>query len=96
MAVNDRIIVKKYGRTSIGNFEMMHEVATGLCQEQATAWKQVVVVSAMAQTTDQLIALAKEVTRRPWAREMDLLLTTGEPVSFWPWLSTKLVRRPSP
>ena len=81
MAVNDRIIVKKYGGTSIGNSEMIREVAAGLRQEQAAGWKQVVVVSAMAQTTDQLIALAKEVTRRPRAREMDLLLTTGEQVS---------------
>ena len=81
MAANDRIIVKKYGGTSLGNSEMIRQVATGLRQDQAAGWKQVVVVSAMAQTTDQLIALAKEVTQRPRARELDLLLTTGEQVS---------------
>ena len=81
MAANDRIIVKKYGGTSVGNSEMIRQVATGLRQDQAAGWKQVVVVSAMAQTTDQLIALAKEVTQRPRARELDLLLTTGEQVS---------------
>ena len=81
MAVNDRTIVKKYGGTSLGNSEMIRRVATRLRQDQAAGWKQVVVVSAMAQTTDQLIALAKEVTQRPRARELDLLLTTGEQVS---------------
>ena len=81
MAASDRIIVKKYGGTSLGNSEMIRQVATGLRQDQAAGWKQVVVVSAMAQTTDQLIALAKEVTQRPRARELDLLLTTGEQVS---------------
>ncbi len=81
MAVNGRIIVKKYGGTSVANPEMIRRVAGGLRQDQAAGWKQVVVVSAMAQTTDQLIALAKEVTGQPRARELDLLLTTGEQVS---------------
>ena len=81
MALDDRIIVKKYGGTSVGDSEMIRQAAVNLRQDQAAGWKQVVVVSAMAQTTDRLIALAREVTRRPRARELDLLLTTGEQVS---------------
>ncbi|MFQ5929520.1 MAG: aspartate kinase [Acidobacteriota bacterium] len=74
--------VKKYGGTSIGSVERIRKVARDLVEEHRRGLPQVVVLSAMAKTTDQLLAMALRVTKRPRARELDMLITTGEQVSI--------------
>ncbi len=75
------IVVKKYGGTSVGSPERIRKVARDLVENRSKGCRQVVVVSAMAQTTDQLLGLAGQVAKQPRARELDMLLTTGEQVS---------------
>jgi aspartate kinase len=62
--------------------ERIREVAKDLVQEHQRGIPQVVVVSAMAKTTEQLLGMAQLVTTRPGARELDMMLTTGEQVSI--------------
>ena len=75
------LIVQKYGGTSAGSAERIKAVAERIVARVKGGDRLVVVVSAMGQTTDELIALAGEITDKPEAREMDLLLSTGEIVS---------------
>ena len=74
-------IVQKYGGTSVADAERIRHVAQriGSCHDQGN--QVVAVVSAMGDTTDQLMELAHEVAPSPAPREMDLLLSTGELVS---------------
>ena len=74
--------VKKYGGTSLSSIEQIRKVARDLVEEHRRGVPQVVVVSAMAKTTDQLLATARQVTKRPRERELDALLATGEQVSI--------------
>ncbi|MCZ6768013.1 MAG: aspartate kinase, partial [Acidobacteria bacterium] len=74
--------VKKYGGTSVGSVESIRSVAQDLVSEHQQGIPQLVVVSAMAKTTDQLLGMALQITPRPRARELDMLLTTGEQVSI--------------
>ncbi|MFB3903113.1 MAG: aspartate kinase [Acidobacteriota bacterium] len=76
------IVVRKYGGTSVGSVERIRKVAGDLVRDYRGGLKQVVVVSAMGKTTDQLIAMARQITVRPSPRELDMLLTTGEQVSI--------------
>ena len=77
------LVVQKYGGSSVATAEKIRNVAkrieVRLGAEESC--KLAVVVSAMGKTTDGLIALAKEVSSRPPAREMDMLLATGEQTS---------------
>ena len=73
-----RLIVQKYGGTSVGNPERIRKVAERLIETQREGCRVVAVISAMAGVTDNLIKLAREVSPRPHEREMDLLLATGE------------------
>ena len=75
------LIVQKYGGTSVGSAERIKAVAERIIARVKGGDRLVVVVSAMGQTTDELIALAAEMTDEPEAREMDLLLSTGEIVT---------------
>ena len=75
------LIVQKYGGTSVGNAERIKAIAQRLIRRITAGDELVVVVSAMGDATDDLIALAAEITDRPEAREMDLLLSTGEIVT---------------
>ena len=76
------LVVQKYGGTSVGNVDRIKTVVARRVAERAESGDQlVVVVSAMGDTTDELIALAREVTDQPEDRELDLLLSTGEIVS---------------
>ena len=75
------LIVQKYGGTSIASAERIKAVADRIIARVKDGDRLVVVVSAMGQTTDELIALAAEMTDKPEAREMDLLLSTGEIVT---------------
>ncbi len=77
-----RILVKKFGGTSVGDIERIKAVAEHLAQEQKREPHIVVVVSAMAKTTDGLIALAREISTKPCSRELDMLLTAGERISM--------------
>jgi len=75
------LIVQKYGGSSVANAERIKAVASRIVRRLEGGDQLVVVVSAMGDTTDELIDLAHQMTDRPEAREMDLLLSTGEIVS---------------
>jgi aspartate kinase len=75
------LIVQKYGGTSVGDAERIRSVAGRIGHRLEAGDRLVVVVSAMGATTDELLALAAEMTDRPEERELDLLLSTGEIVS---------------
>lgn len=76
------IIVQKFGGTSVGTAEKILNVADRIIQEKDNGNDIVVVVSAMGKSTDQLVALAEQITAKPSKREMDMLLTTGEQVTI--------------
>jgi len=76
------ILVQKYGGTSVNGPERIRAVAARIAAARAAGHDMVVVVSAMGDTTDELIALARRVSPSPSRREMDMLLTTGERVSM--------------
>jgi aspartate kinase len=73
-----RLIVQKYGGTSVGTPERICKAARRIIETQRKGCRVVAVVSAMAGVTDQLIKLAKAVSPQPTQRELDLLLATGE------------------
>lgn len=75
------LVVQKYGGSSVANAERILHVARRVAERKQAGDELVVTVSAMGDTTDELIELARQVTRRPSDREMDLLLSTGEIVS---------------
>ena len=71
-------IVQKFGGTSVGNPERIRNVAKRVAASRAEGHKLVIVVSAMSGVTDALLKLAREVNPDAAAREMDVLLATGE------------------
>jgi aspartate kinase len=73
-----KLIVQKYGGTSVGDPEKIRNVARRIKQTQDEGHQVVVVVSAMSGVTDSLIKLAKGINPGPDEREMDMLLATGE------------------
>ena len=73
--------VHKYGGSSVATTEKIKLIAEKISSKINSGNKFLVVVSAMGKTTDGLISLAKEITSEPLAREMDMLLSTGEQVS---------------
>jgi aspartate kinase len=75
------LIVQKYGGSSVADAARITNVARRVA-EQARDNQVVVVVSAMGKTTDGLITLAQQITPTPDAREMDMLLATGEQVTI--------------
>ena len=75
------LIVQKFGGTSVGSIERIEQVAEKVAGFRADGHSIVVVVSAMSGETNRLIALAHEVQERPVAREMDVLISTGEQVT---------------
>ncbi len=75
------LIVQKYGGSSVADAERIRNVARRIAQAKAQGNQVVVVVSAMGDTTDELIKLAYQVTDHPNERELDVLLSTGEIVS---------------
>jgi aspartate kinase len=76
------IIVQKFGGTSVGSIERIQNVANRVIEEVNNGNQVVVVVSAMGKTTDELVHLAKQISKSPSKREMDMLLATGEQVSI--------------
>ncbi|MFO0871620.1 MAG: aspartate kinase [Pirellulales bacterium] len=75
------IIVQKFGGSSVANPQKILAAARKAIRAQKDGHQVVMVVSAMGDTTDDLIELANQITDRPPAREMDMLLSTGEQVS---------------
>ena len=73
--------VQKYGGSSVASADHIRRVASRVAKEREAGDDLVVVVSAMGQTTNQLIELSRSVSHSPAPREMDLLLSTGELVS---------------
>jgi aspartate kinase len=73
-----RLIVQKYGGTSVGDADRIRHVAQRLIETQRENCRVVAVISAMASVTDNLIKLAHSVSPQPTPRELDLLLATGE------------------
>ena len=76
------LIVQKYGGSSVADPACMKRVAQRVAETRREGHSVVVVVSAMGKSTDQLIALAKQVNEHPREREMDMLLATGEQISI--------------
>ena len=73
-----RLIVQKYGGTSVGNPERIRNVAQRLIETQREGCRVVAVISAMAGVTDDLMKLARATSPNPTERELDVLLATGE------------------
>ena len=76
------LIVQKYGGTSVGSIERIQAVAARVAEAHRQGDQVVVAVSAMSGETNRLIALAKEIDNQPAAREMDVLVSTGEQVTI--------------
>ena len=73
-----RLVVQKYGGTSVGTPERICNVARRLIETQREGCQVVAVISAMAGGTDNLLKLAHQISPHPTARELDVLLATGE------------------
>jgi aspartate kinase len=77
-----KLIVQKFGGTSVGTPERIKNVANRIKRYVDNGYSVVVVVSAMGHTTDELIDLAEQISKKGSRREMDMLLSTGEQVSI--------------
>ena len=75
------IVVQKYGGSSVADPDKIRHVAQRIAKSHDKGHQVVVVISAMGDTTDDLITLAHKITDQPDSREMDVLLSTGEIVS---------------
>ena len=76
------IVVQKYGGSSVADAESIKRVARRIVETKKAGNRVVVVVSAMGDTTDELIDLANQVSPTPAGRELDMLLTAGERISM--------------
>lgn len=76
------LVVQKYGGSSVADATAIKRVAARIVETKKAGHKVVVVVSAMGDTTDELIDLANQVTPMPPPRELDMLLTAGERISM--------------
>jgi aspartate kinase len=77
-----RLVVQKFGGTSVANAQRIMAAARRAIRTKQEGNQVIVVVSARGDTTDELIELAKEISEQPPAREMDMLLSTGEQISI--------------
>lgn len=77
----NKVIVQKYGGSSVSSIEKIKVIANKLIERKKKDSKIVVVVSAMGNTTDDFISLAKDITKSPNKRELDVLMSTGEMIS---------------
>ncbi|MBK5248834.1 MAG: aspartate kinase [Actinomycetales bacterium] len=76
------LIVQKFGGSSVADAASMKRVAKRITETKAAGHDVVVVVSAMGDTTDQLLDLAQQISPNPPSRELDILLTAGERISM--------------
>ena len=76
------IVVQKFGGSSVADVEKIKRVADRIAATRAQGQQVVVVVSAMGDTTDELLALARRVSESPARRELDMLLSVGERITM--------------
>ncbi|MFN2545124.1 MAG: aspartate kinase [Actinomycetota bacterium] len=76
------VIVQKYGGTSVADAERIRRVAERVVEARRKGYDVLVVVSAMGHSTDELLAMAQDLTPVPHPRELDLLLTAGERIAM--------------
>ncbi len=76
------IVVQKYGGSSVADVDRIRQVADRIMRTKAAGYDVAVVVSAMGDTTDELLALARKVATNPDRRELDMLLSAGERISM--------------
>ncbi|PIQ83308.1 MAG: aspartate kinase, partial [Candidatus Omnitrophica bacterium CG11_big_fil_rev_8_21_14_0_20_63_9] len=76
-----KLVVQKYGGSSVANPERILRVAQRVVDVKKSGHDVVVVVSALGDTTDELLTLASQITQTPTERELDMLMATGEQVS---------------
>lgn len=76
------IVVQKFGGSSVADVDRIGRVADRVARTRGEGKQVVVVVSAMGDTTDDLLALARKVSENPARRELDMLLTAGERISM--------------
>ncbi|HEY7892082.1 MAG TPA: aspartate kinase [Solirubrobacteraceae bacterium] len=76
-----KLVVMKFGGTSVADAERIKRVARRIVDKREAGYQVVAVLSARGKTTDELIAMAEEVSDAPHPREMDMLLSTGERIS---------------
>ena len=76
------LIVQKYGGSSVANPERIKRIAQRVVETKRRGHDVVVVVSALGDTTDELLELAGQITQNPPERELDMLMATGEQVSM--------------
>src|SRR3970040_164730 len=72
------LVVQKFGGSSVADADRIRRVARRIARERAAGSDLVVIVSAMGDTTDELLSLAAAITHEPAPRELDMLLATGE------------------
>src|SRR5688572_4657795 len=76
------VVVQKYGGTSVADAARIRQVAERVMRTRREGHDVVVVVSAMGHTTDELLALAKQISPNPERRELDMLLSAGERIAM--------------
>src|SRR3954471_9112068 len=81
MGTGSDIVVMKFGGTSVAGAEQIVRAAQRIVAAREEGSRVVAVLSARGKTTDELTAMAHEVSERPHPREMDMLLSTGERIS---------------
>ena len=79
--LKNKLIVQKYGGSSVANVSKIKNAAKRIISYAKKGNRVVVVVSAMGDTTDELVALAKKINSAASEREMDMLVSTGEQIS---------------
>lgn len=77
-----KIVVQKYGGTSVGSIERIKNVANRIIKKKEEGYHVIVVVSAMGKNTDELLNMAYKISKNPPKREVDMLISTGEQVSI--------------
>ncbi len=77
-----RVVVQKYGGSSVADVDRIRRVAERVAKTAGQGFAVCVVVSAMGTTTNELIALAREVSARPDRRELDMLISVGERITM--------------
>src|SRR2546421_4259183 len=75
-------LVMKFGGSSVGDTERLGAVARRIVAAKEEGGRVVAVLSAMGDTTDDLVALAHRISKRPKPRAMDMLISVGERISF--------------
>ena len=76
------VVVQKYGGSSVADADKLRKVAERVMETKKLGHDVVVVVSAMGDTTDDLLTLAKKISANPDRRELDMLLSAGERISM--------------